>query len=148
MRLANLIRGVILATVLALAPAAAHGAQLLGEDDIRRELIGRHAAGIYPGGQAWEEAFHADGRTTYTQDGKTRSGRWALRSGLFCFTYPNPMMGGCFQIYRLDPNCYEIYTILDPDGPGPRPESREGRSWNGRLWRTGEGSSCESWQGS
>lgn len=151
MQLAGAVRGAMLAIVvaMALAPAAqASGGELLGEEDIRRELIGRHAAGIYPSGQTWEETFHADGRATYSEGGETRLGHWALRSGLFCFTYANPAAGGCFQVYRLGPNCYEIYTILEPDEPGARPESREGRSWNGRLWRTGEGSACESWQGS
>lgn len=136
------------AAALVLGLGAARGEQLFGEDDIRRELIGQHAAGIYPSGAAWEETFGSDGTTLYAEGRRTHPGRWFIRSGLFCFSYDAGPSSGCFQVWRVSPNCYELFTILDPDVPAERPESRTGRSWNGRMWRAAEASTCAPWQGS
>lgn len=113
------------------------------ETAIRAELTDRKLAGIYPSNIAWTEVINPDGTTDYTEGRERRPGTWSISGELFCFVYTEPHQGGCFRIVKHSANCYELYTasIGGIASTPPPPASR--MSWNGRMWREAEKSTCE-----
>lgn len=113
------------------------------ETEIRDELTGRRVAGVYPSKVAWAEQIAADGTTDYEEGSERRPGRWHIAGELFCFIYALPHQGGCFRVVRHSPNCYELYTAsIGGHTPSPPPPATQ-MSWNGRMWRDTERSTCE-----
>ena len=113
------------------------------DGDIRNELVGIKLAGIYPGGIDWTEYIGADGSTDYVERGEQRRGTWNVAGELFCFQYAVLMQGGCFRVVKHGPNCYELYTASIGGTVPSEPPSYDSMSWNGRMWRETEKSSCE-----
>jgi hypothetical protein len=115
----------------------------LQEPEIRAELVGLKLVGIYPSGVAWNELIRPDGTTDYEERGERRPGRWTVSGELFCFVYARLSQGGCFRVVRHGANCYELYTVsIGGEVPAVPPPARN-MSWNGRMWRDGERSTCE-----
>jgi len=110
-------------------------------DTIRSEFSGQPLAGIYPSGLTWTEDIYADGTTDYREGAIRRAGQWWLTEREFCFRYPQSGMGGCFRIVKVSDNCYELYQYGTVFGSAEAPP-REGGSWNGRMWRSRQPSTC------
>ncbi len=126
------------------APPTAEAAGVwMQEHQIRAELVGLKLTGVYPGGLAWSEVIEQDGRTDYRERGMRRLGRWRIAGELFCFSYAEPMQGGCFRIVKRGPNCYELYTASIGDNLPPRPPPAEDMAWNGRMWRDNARHTCD-----
>jgi hypothetical protein len=124
------------------APALALRAWMQ-EAQIRSELIGLRLVGIYPSGVAWNELIRPDGTTDYEERGERRPGHWNVAGELFCFVYTRQSQGGCFRVVKHGANCYELYTAsIGGQVPAEPPPARN-MSWNGRMWRDGERSTCE-----
>lgn len=109
---------------------------------IRSEFSGHSLAGIYPGGKSWSEDILADGTTDYREAGTRRPGQWWTTALEFCFSYPEPGVGGCFRITKVSANCYELYDYSSEFGRAEAPPTRKG-SWNGLMWRTQAPHTCE-----
>jgi hypothetical protein len=132
----------VLASLL-LAPKARsedRAPEPLSGAEIRAELVGRPLAGIYPHGTVWSETVLPDGTTDYLERGSRHAGQWRLEDRLFCFSYPVPLMGGCFEVFRLSPNCYDLYAWSTPLLPG---EPRRRLNHNGKMWRADQPATCD-----
>lgn len=113
------------------------------EPQIRTELTNIKVAGLYPSNSAWSEEIKPDGSTAYEEAADRRPGRWSIAGDLFCFEYSMPHQGGCFRVVKHSPNCYELYTAsIGGQAPSPPPPASS-MSWNGRMWRDGERSTCD-----
>ena len=110
-------------------------------DEIRAEFSRKHMAGIYPSRNLWTESIHGDGTTDYREGANHWRGRWWVEGRLFCFSYPPPGLGGCFQVVRHSANCFEIYEYRSqpPDAGAPLGNNR----WNGRMWHADKPTTCE-----
>ena len=138
-----LISAALGASVAAGGLQAQPGRGWMQEAEIRAELTGRRVAGVYPSKVAWAEEVRADGATDYEEGAERRPGRWSIAGELFCFVYALPHQGGCFRVVRHSPNCYELYTAsIGGYAPSPPPPASK-MSWNGRMWRDAEPSTCE-----
>lgn len=111
-------------------------------DGIRSEFSGQSLAGIYPGGKPWSEDIAADGTTDYREAEIRRPGQWWTTKLEFCFSYPEPGVGGCFRITKVSANCYELYDYSSKFGRAEAPPLQKG-AWNGRMWRTQAPHTCE-----
>ena len=111
--------------------------------EMQADLVGVKLAGVYPTGVEWTEHIATDGSSDYLERGERRRGKWAIAGELFCFEYKVLIQGGCFRVVKHGPNCYELYTASIGGAEPPTPPSAESMSWNGRMWREGERSSCE-----
>lgn len=129
-----------LAALLASPGIAARGWMQAAE--MEKELTGLKLAGIYPSNVAWTELISADGTSDYEEDGQRRQGRWSIAGELFCFEYALAIHGGCFRVVKHSANCYELYTA-SLGGHMPRtPPPAASMSWNGRMWRDTEKTTC------
>ena len=125
-------------------PTGAHAIRgWMQAPEMRVELVGGKLAGVYPSGVEWTEQIAADGSSDYLERGERRLGKWTIAGELFCFEYKVLIQGGCFRVVKHGPNCYELYTASIGGAVPPTPPSAESMSWNGRMWREGERSSCE-----
>jgi hypothetical protein len=132
----------VIGLVAAAGPSAAMRTWMQAPE-IRAELTNRKLAGIYPSQVAWSELIRADGTTDYEEGRERRPGRWSVEGELFCFVYALPQQGGCFRIVKHSPNCYELYTAsIGGKAPMPPPPASN-MSWNGRMWRDSERTTCE-----
>lgn len=111
-------------------------------DEIRQELTGVALSGIYPTERLWTETIRPDGSTDYREGEKHWQGKWWLRDREFCFTYPEPGVGGCFRITRVSANCYELYDFSGQFGRENEPPHLASL-WNGRMWRADRPTTCE-----
>ncbi len=111
-------------------------------DAIRSEFSGQSLAGVYPGGRMWSEDIAADGTTEYREAGIRRPGQWWTTALEFCFSYPEPGVGGCFRVTKVSTNCYELYDYSSEFGRAEAPPLQKG-AWNGRMWRTQAPHTCE-----
>lgn len=114
----------------------------MSADAIRAEFSGKALAGIYPSGTTWSEDIASDGTTDYRESHARRPGQWWLTALEFCFSYALPGQGGCFRIVKMSANCYELYEFSSELGRREAPPREKG-SWNGRMWRTETGTTCE-----
>lgn len=123
--------------------ALAFGRPWMDEAQIRAELTNVQLAGIYPSKVEWREFIHADGRSDYEERGEKRPGRWTVAGELFCFVYVQPEQGGCFRMVKHSANCYELFTAsLGGEKPAVAPPAAS-MSWNGRMWREAQPSTCD-----
>jgi hypothetical protein len=106
----------------------------MSRDDIIAAFVGRQLSGTYPNGTPWQEHIRPDGTSDYREGGSRHEGRWWMRGDHFCFSYPLPRFGGCFQVVPLGRNCYELYSV-------DRGDARQ--HWNGRMWRDDAPATCE-----
>lgn len=111
-------------------------------DAIRSEFSGVPLAGIYPSGMIWTEDIKADGTTDYREGAIRRPGQWWTMRLEFCFSYPEPGVGGCFRITKVSANCYELYDYSSEFGRADAPPLQKG-AWNGMMWRTQAPHTCE-----
>ena len=127
-----------------LMPRAAHASRgWMQAPEMRADLVGVKLAGVYPSGVEWTEEIAVDGSSDYLERGERRRGRWTIAGELFCFEYKVLIQGGCFRVVKHGPNCYELYTASIGGAMPATPPSAESMSWNGRMWREGERSSCD-----
>lgn len=117
-------------------------AEWMTADAIRSEFSGTALAGVYPGGKTWAEDIFADGTTDYREAEIRRPGQWWTTALEFCFSYPEPGVGGCFRVTKVGVNCYELYDYSSEFGRAEAPPLQKG-SWNGRMWRTQAPHTCE-----
>ena len=140
------VRGGFAWAVLALiawVPEAGAVRAWMQAPEMQAELVGVKLAGVYPSGVEWTEEIAADGSSDYLERGERRRGKWTIAGELFCFEYAVLIQGGCFRVVKHGPNCFELYTA-SIGGAVPRvPPPTESMSWNGRMWREAERSSCE-----
>lgn len=114
----------------------------MNADAIRSEFSGKALAGVYPGGKTWAEDIFDDGKTDYREAGVRRPGQWWTTKLEFCFSYPEPGVGGCFRISKVSANCYELYDYSSEFGRAEVPPPGKG-SWNGLMWRAQTQHTCE-----
>lgn len=112
-------------------------------DAIRAEFSGQALAGVYPRGKTWAEDIFIDGTTDYREAEVRRPGQWWTTALEFCFSYPEPGVGGCFRITKVSANCYELYDYSSKFGRAEAPPPQKG-AWNGRMWRTQASHTCAS----
>ena len=86
-----MLRTITLATMLA-AGAVAAGETRLNGDEILSTLTG--ATVVYEGAR---QVFHASGVTDYTTD-RPSQGRWAVRAGQYCSTWPPSDTWACYDV--------------------------------------------------
>ena len=110
--------------------------------EIVAELTSVKLAGIYPSNIAWTEMLAADGTSDYEENGQRRPGHWNVQGELFCFEYAQPIFGGCFRVVKHSANCYEIYTASLGGHMPATPPPASSMSWNGRMWRDAERTTC------
>ena len=81
-------------------------------------------------------------RRTIGRPAIRRPGQWWTTALEFCFSYPEPGVGGCFRITKVSTNCYELYDYSSEFGRADAPPLQKG-AWNGRMWRTQAPHTCE-----
>ena len=106
------------------------------------ELTGLTLAGIYPSNVAWSEVIDVNGASDYEEQGQRRRGRWSIAGELFCFEYAQPIHGGCFRVVKHSANCYELYTASIGGHMPMTPPPASSMSWNGRMWRDAQKTTC------
>ena len=91
-------------------------ANRLTGDTLRSSFAGITHSGAYNFTEKGEptrfytESHKADGRVSYTEEGRTDTGRWLLVKDTICYLYDaGDMPGGCFRVYRVE-NCYYFYS--------------------------------------
>lgn len=129
--------------LMCVGPAAAVDRVWMQDAQLRAELTGVKLAGIYPGGLSWSEVVSNDGTTDYEEPNTRRAGRWTIAGELYCFIYAVPSQGGCFRVVKHSANCYELYTASIGGEPPAQPPPAAAMSWNGRMWRDAERTSCD-----
>jgi hypothetical protein len=82
----------VLAVVL--APLAVHAEERVLTGPQIRELLPR----ITVKGEATTQHFSASGETTYTDHGKTSSGRWSVEGDQYCSTWPPNDAKSCYGV--------------------------------------------------
>ena len=150
--LRTLVTPVALATLLALSAAVpsvrAMDAAVMSEKDVRAALFGRTLEGEYADGKGWGERFEPDGRTRYTEEGRTVAGRISFRRGggapLVCFSYPDTFGGGCFEVWRRSLNCFDFYGADERGAFASPRQRRSGTGWTARAWDESRPSTCRS----
>ena len=147
MMLRHVLRGIaavaFAAVTWTVAAADDRVAGWMPAEAIRSEFSGRSLAGVYPSGMTWAEDIFADGTTDYREAQVRRAGQWWVTTLEFCFSYPQPGVGGCFRVTKVSANCYELYDYSSEFGRSDAPPLQKG-AWNGRMWRTQVPHTCES----
>jgi hypothetical protein len=113
----------------------------MSRDEIIAAFSGQQLSGIYPGGTSWRELIRPDGTSDYREGGAQREGRWWMHDDQFCFSYAPPQSGGCFKVYAVGLNCYELYAVGRGGAEPPVPNVE--RHWNGRMWREDTPATCD-----
>ena len=87
----------------------------------------------------YEENHKADGRLSYTENGRNDPGTWLILKDTLCFLYDAAdMPGGCFRVYRVE-NCYYFYSEQYTE----RPDELDRDYWTARSVIKGEQPQCE-----
>lgn len=143
---------IVTAAGLAAQPVTARG--WMSEEAMRADFAGETLDGHYGNGTTWTETYFPDGRIDYKENQRMALGRWSFSAGAFCTFYDPPFVpafvGGCWQVLKLGPNCYEFYTAGArlPPQPGAQDDEDDAGAramplrWNARGWRTSQPSSC------
>ena len=108
-----------------------------------RALSGLTVEGEYESGAPWEETFHRDGRSTYSDAEASGTGTMRFTRPGVCFTYPpgTGLAGGCFEVWRRGKRCFDFYGIANAAAMIDR---RLGRGWSARAWTKGGREDCGS----
>ena len=109
--------------------------------EIRQILFGQLLTGEYPSGVQWAERFNKNETSNYSEDGRTRLGIMKLNGNILCFDYPDDpdQSGGCFEVWKRGPNCFDFYSSSASANLDQR---RFGRAWDARAWISGKTSTC------
>ncbi|WP_419914120.1 hypothetical protein [Hoeflea sp.] len=83
----------ILALMLATSPASAEAQRLTGDE------ISELLPGIIASTNATNQTFERNGDTGFTQDGRTRSGRWRVRDDFYCSLWPPSDAWRCYEVH-------------------------------------------------
>jgi len=109
-------------------------------NEIQSALFGRLFTGEYPNGSQWAERFNPDFTTQYSEDGRVTKGTMSLNGNILCFTYAdNDQSGGCFEVWKRGPNCFDFYS---PTSDASLDQRRFGRAWQARGWDADQPSTC------
>jgi len=118
--------------------------RLLG-DELRQSFAGITHSGAYNFTEKGEptrfytESHKADGRISYTEEGRTDAGTWLIIKDTICYLYDaGDMPGGCFRVYRVE-NCYYFYS----DQLIERQDELDRDYWTARSVHKGEQPKCE-----
>ncbi|HRD76769.1 MAG TPA: hypothetical protein PK264_12680 [Hyphomicrobiaceae bacterium] len=122
------------------ARAQDQSGQSMSGAEIQAEFVGRRLAGIYPHGTVWSETVVKDGTTDYLERGVRNAGRWRIEGNLFCFSYARLLAGGCFEVIRLSPNCFDLYAWPSLAAPTDAPRRK---SYNGKMWLADQPATCD-----
>ena len=87
----------------------------------------------------YTETHHADGRTTYFDNGETDTGVWLIVENKLCFIYDSSeLAGGCFRVYRVK-NCFYFYS----DDIIEQSDELDRDYWTARSVKKGETPQCQ-----
>ena len=118
--------------------------RLMG-DSLREAFKGKTHSGAYnftEKGQPtrfYEEIHKADGRISYTENGRNDPGTWLILKDTLCFLYDAAdMPGGCFRVYRVE-NCYYFYSDQNIE----REDELDRDYWTARSVHKGEQPKCK-----
>ncbi|MEE9313879.1 MAG: hypothetical protein V3V02_04450 [Rhizobiaceae bacterium] len=116
----------------------------LSGSEIRSFMFGRLMSGEYPDGNQWAERFNRNGTSDYSENGKPIRGQMTLNGNILCFTYAsNQSSGGCFEVWKRGPNCFDFYATRS----GANLDQRNfGQGWDARGWYANQPSTCVSEQ--
>lgn len=122
-----------IATVVAIAVSASSAPlDWMAEAEINDTFKGRSIDGHYDDGDAFHEAFGADGRVSYSDRRRQSGGRWSVEAGTLCTIYDDDPAGGCYRVRRESENCYEFYFVARTEFEvqhGPRKPAWTARGW-------------------
>ena len=146
MKMSNLVaKSVIMLIALVSLDSGVATAQVtlapLQEHEIRANMIGKLFTGEYPDGTQWAERFNSDLTTDYSVNGQIDKGIMSINGSIICFTYPqNPLqVGGCFEVWKRGPNCFDFYAS---DSSASLDQRRFGRAWQARGWVENKPGTC------
>ena len=112
--------------------------------EILKFLYGSTMSGEYPDGDRWAEQFNTDGSSEYSQSGSLSHGTMKLTGNILCFTYSaNEAAGGCFEVWKRGPNCFDFYS---PKGGATLNQRQFGQNWDARGWYANQPPTCVSEQ--
>ncbi len=112
--------------------------------EIQKFVFGSTMSGEYPSGERWAEQFNTDGTSEYSESGILSHGTMSLNGNILCFTYPDkPTTGGCFEVWKRGPNCFDFYT---PTGLATLDQRQFGKAWDARAWYANQTPTCISEQ--
>lgn len=91
-------------------------------------------------GALYTERHYADGRVSYTEQGLTIKGQWAVTPGdTICYAYDSDNIGGgCFRVYQLG-SCYYFYSTFRVE----REDEIDQDYWTARSVKKGDRATCE-----
>jgi hypothetical protein len=101
----KLIKSVILSTVFVLT--GVHAQDFLTEEEILEQIVGRTHKGIYAGdGTSKFEEFYVPNKKGGKKGNvkgiwkgfEKYSGRWRVKDGMFCLSYPGGEGNGCWRV--------------------------------------------------
>ncbi len=116
----------------------------LSGSEIQSQMFGRLLSGDYPNGERWAERFNYDGSSDYSENGNVRRGKMTLTGNVLCFSYDTEKdSGGCFEIWKRSPNCFDFYGARSDASLDQR---NFGKAWDARGWYSGQPSTCTSEQ--
>jgi len=112
--------------------------------EIQKFVFGTTMSGEYPSGERWAERFNKDGTSEYSESGELSLGTMSLNGNILCFTYlDKPTTGGCFEVWKRGPNCFDFYS---PTGDATLDQRQFGKGWDARAWYADQPSTCVSEQ--
>lgn len=118
--------------------------RILGEE-LRQSFAGKTHSGAYNFTERgeptrfYEETHGADGKISYTENGRNDPGTWLIMKDTLCYIYDAAdMPGGCFRVYRVE-NCYYFYSSQNVE----RGDELDRDYWTARSVVKGEQPKCE-----
>lgn len=113
----------------------------LVESQIRQNMLGKMFTGEYPDGTRWAERFNRNYTSNYSESGRLEQGVVTINGGVICFDYPKSpeQVGGCFEVWKRGPNCFDFYATGSDASMDQR---RFGRGWSARGWDESRPSTC------